>query len=149
MKYIDIKGLKNEKEIKITISNIRLGSSDYLRKDNIEYSEKIINRYKQVGGNCFDTAHHYRHSDMAFGEYFKRNGNRDEFVIFAKGCHPVREYPHIPRVNKKCIIEDLEASLNKLGTNYVDLFALHRDDENVSVKEIIDTLDQLVRNGKI
>ncbi len=149
MKKIKIKGIKNGNDIEIEVSNIVLGASDYLRNDNIEYAENIINRYHELGGNCFDTAHHYRHSDLAIGEYFRRNNNRENFVIFGKGGHPVREYPHIPRVNKKEIIADVEASLDKLKIEYLDLFALHRDDENVSVSEIMETLHELVLSGKI
>lgn len=149
MEKIKVKGKKDGKNIEIEISKIILGASDYLRVDNIEYAEKIINRYAEVGGNCFDTAHHYRYSDQAIGEYFKRNGNREQFVLFAKGCHPVREYPHIPRVNKQGIIDDVNASLSKLGVEYLDLFALHRDDTKVPVSEIIDTLNNLIISGKI
>lgn len=149
MKKIKVKGIKEGKEIDIEVSEIILGASDYLRKDNIEFAEEMIESYAKAGGNCFDTAHHYRHSDMAIGEYFKRNNNRDDFVVFAKGCHPVREYPHIPRVNRDCILNDVAASLNKLGIEYLDLFALHRDDINVSVSEIMDTLNELINLGKI
>lgn len=149
MKKIKVKGIKEGKEIDIEVSEIILGASDYLRKDNIEYAEDMINNYAKAGGNCFDTAHHYRHSDMAIGEYFKRNNNRSDFVIFAKGCHPVREYPHIPRVNRECILSDIAASLKKLNVEYLDLFALHRDDTKVPVSEIIDTLNELINLGKI
>ncbi|MFV0254880.1 MAG: aldo/keto reductase [Erysipelotrichaceae bacterium] len=149
MEKVFIKGIKDGKDIQIGVSKVILGASDYFRKDNIEYAENIINKYHQVGGNCFDTAHHYRYCDEAIAEYFKRNNNREEFVIFAKGCHPVREYPHIPRVNREGIIKDLEASLEKLNVDFVELFALHRDDENVPVSEIMETLDYLVKSGKI
>ncbi len=149
MDKIKIIGQKNGSQIEIEVSKIMLGASDYLRKDNIVEAEKIINQYKQLGGNCFDTAHHYRHSDEAISEYFKRNKNRDDFIIFAKGGHPVREYPHIPRVNRNEIINDVESSLRKLNVEYLDLFALHRDDEKVDVSEIMNTLHELVIAGKI
>lgn len=149
MKKINIEGIKNGQIVNIEVSEIILGASDYLRKDNIEFAEKIINKYQEYGGNCFDTARHYRHSDFAIGEYFKRNGNREEFILFSKGCHPVREYPHIPRVNAQGIKDDVHKSLENLGVDYLDLFALHRDDLNVSVSEIIDTLNDLVNEGLI
>lgn len=149
MKKIIIKGIKENREVNIPVSTIALGASDFFRKDNMDYAVPIIDNYIKEGGNTFDTARHYRYSDEAIGEYIRLRNCREQIVIFAKGGHPTREYPHIPRVNRACIINDLEESLKRLGVKSVDLYALHRDDPNVSVAEIIDTLDELVHAGKI
>ncbi len=148
MKYIEVIGFDQGKEVKIKLSQIIFGAADFFRVDNFEAAQKIIDGYVKAGGTTFDTAHHYRHSDLAIGKYIK-NKKREDFKIIAKGGHPVREYPHINRVNRQAIIDDLEASLSKLETEYVDLYALHRDDENIPVSEIMDTLDELVKVGKI
>ena len=56
---------------------------------------------------------------------------------------------HVPRVSRKDILHDIDDSLKNLQVDYVDLYWLHHDDEKISVEEIIDTLFDLVREGKI
>ncbi len=150
MKKIKIKGYKDNKEIMIEASNLFLGASDYLRSDNMDFAKPIVDEFIRQGGNAFDTARHYRHGEKAILTWMQLSGTkREDIVIFTKGGHPVREAPTTPRVNAKCINEDIEASLKMLETDYVDLFALHRDDETVSVKEIMDELNRQIDLGRV
>lgn len=149
MKKFVIKGFKDGKEINIEASALLMGSGDFLRLDNMEFAAPILDKYIELGGNIFDTARHYRHSEKALGHWMKERGNRDNVIIFTKGCHPVREFPDTPRVKPECIAEDIETSLEMLGTDHVELFALHRDDVTVPVGPIMEELDRQVKSGRV
>ena len=149
MKYVKIKGQKYGEEIEIKCSTLILGASDYLRSDNMNFATQILDTFIKMNGNTFDTARHYRHSEKALGEWMSIRNNRENIIILTKGCHPTRENPDIPRINPHEITKDLFISLDTLKTDYVDLYALHRDDSNVDVGLIIETLNKFINEGKI
>lgn len=149
MKKIRIKGWKNGKEIYIEPSNLFLGSADFLRPDNMTQVHEMYDDFLSKGGNAIDTAEHYRWAEPAIGKWIEETGRRDELVIFTKGCHPKREARDVKRVNAKCIREDIEHSLETMHVDHVEMFALHRDDETVSVKEIMDELNHQIDIGHI
>lgn len=150
MKKVVIKGIKEGKPIDIQASRLVMGSADFFREDNMEEAEKIVNYFIEKGGNTFDTARHYRHGENAIKCYLKKtNKPRKDIVIFTKCCHPTRENPTQPRVNAQCIEEDLLKSLEVLETDYVDLLALHRDDEKIPVSEIMDALNKQIKLGRV
>src|SRR5699024_5013989 len=78
--------------------------------------------------------------------WMKERNNREDIVIFTKGAHHDQ---HGPRVNPEAIQSDLFESLERLGTDYVDLYALHRDDPNMPVSVIIDALNEHIQAGRI
>ena len=149
MKYINVKGHKSGKEIQIKCSQLVLGASDYLRIDNMDFAAPILDKFLELGGNTFDTARQYRHSEKALAEWMEMRKNREKLVILTKACHPTREEPKKARVTPQGITEDLLVSLETLKTDYVDLFALHRDDASVEVGPIMETLNEHIRSGKI
>lgn len=149
MKYINVKGHKSGNEIQIKCSKLVLGASDYLRIDNMDFAAPILDKFVELGGNTFDTARQYRHSEKALSEWMEMRKNRENLVLLTKGCHPTREEPKIARVTPKGITEDLLVSLDTLKTNYIDLYALHRDDSSVEVGPIMETLNEHIRSGKI
>ena len=149
-KNITVVGTRNGNQISIEVSKIIMGAADYFRLDNYEYVLKMLKLYTDKGINTFDTGRHYRHSDLVIGELIKRGDiMREEFVIFSKGCHPVREFPNTYRVNSIDIMKDIDESLERLNTDYIDMFALHRDDVSVDVSEIMDALNVAVKQGKV
>ncbi|CAM3599808.1 aldo/keto reductase [Erysipelothrix urinaevulpis] len=149
MRTIKVEGLKDNKIIDIELSQIMMGSGDFLRKDNMDVAAPILDEFIANGGTTFDTARHYRHSELALGTWMKEKNNRDNVVIFTKGCHPVREFPDTPRVNPTAIREDIEKSLEMLGTDHVELFALHRDDITQEVGPIMEALNEMIQEGKV
>lgn len=149
MKKVIIKGTKDGKEIDMECSNLSMGSGDFLRADNMKFSAPILDKYIELGGNIFDTARHYRHSEKALGIWMKERGNRNKVIISTKCAHPVREFPDTPRVNPKSITEDLFRSLEILGIDYVDMLALHRDDRTQPVGLIMECLDRHVKEGRV
>lgn len=99
-----------------------------------------------LGINTFDTARVYGKSEQTLGKWLK-NQNRNELVIITKGCHPTPFGKK--RVNRKELLKDLEISLNTLQTDYIDIYLLHRDDERIPTEELVETLNECKRQGKI
>lgn len=144
-----IKGFKDGKDFHIEASNLFMGSADFLRPDNMKGVHEMMDVYMSCGGNTIDTAEHYRHAEPAIGTWLEESGKRDELVIFTKGCHPKREARDVSRVNATCIREDIEHSLATMGVDHVEMFALHRDDRSVPVKEIMEELHDQIEVGHI
>lgn len=116
-----------------------------------------LNEFTDLGGNFLDTAHVYgdwlpgerARSERVIGKWLKQSGKRNHYVISTKGAHPRLDSMEVPRVNRWAIMTDIEESLKCLGTDTVDLYFLHRDDENVSVCEILDILENAKKKGYI
>ncbi|WEG14596.1 aldo/keto reductase [Pullulanibacillus sp. KACC 23026] len=141
MKTIKIKGL--DKPVTTLIQG-----SDYFRPSNYETVRTVLDRFFDIGGNTIDTAHVYcgGESEVAIGQWLKERNNREDVVILTKGAHHDQNGP---RVNPEAISSDLLTSLERLGTDYIDLYALHRDDPNVPVEVIIDALNEHIEAGRI
>lgn len=141
MKTITIPGL--EKPVTTLIQG-----SDYFKPSVYEKVCSVLDRYIAIGGNTIDTAHIYcgGESEVAIGMWLKERGNREDVIILTKGAH---HDANGPRVNPEAISKDLFESLERLGTNYIDLYALHRDDPNVPVSVIIDALNDHIKAGRI
>jgi len=97
------------------------------------------------GINAFDTAKVYG-SEPNIGKWMKDRGNRENIVILTKGAHHDADGS---RVVSAKLCEDIENSLKQLQTEYIDIYMLHRDDLNVPVSEIIDTLNKYTKPGII
>lgn len=141
MKYIDIKGLHHK------VSQLIMGS-DYFSPNKIELVSNNLDAYINIGGNTIDTAFIYSggKSEQAIGMWVAERKNRDKINIWTKGGHHNAQGP---RVNKAAIYEELMISLERLRTDYVDLYALHRDDPNVPVELIIEALNEHVEAGRM
>ncbi|HEV2121540.1 MAG TPA: aldo/keto reductase [Chloroflexota bacterium] len=113
-----------------------------------ELSCALLDRFLARGGNLVDTAHVYRggNSERAIGEWLRRRKNREQVMILTKGAHHDR---FGPRVNPREIAFDLGQSLERLGTTYIDLYVLHRDDPDVPVSTIVETLNEHMERGRM
>ncbi|WP_163539995.1 aldo/keto reductase [Gracilibacillus sp. YIM 98692] len=141
MKTITIPGL--EKPVSTLIQG-----SDYFKPSIYEKVCTVLDRFFKIGGTTIDTAHVYcgGESEVAIGQWLKDRDNREDVVILTKGAHHDKNGP---RVNPAAIRQDLFESLERLQTNYVDLYALHRDDPDVPVSDIIDELNKHINSGRI
>jgi aryl-alcohol dehydrogenase-like predicted oxidoreductase len=109
------------------------------------------------GGNFFDTARVYADwlpgghsaSEKTLGAWIKERKLRDKAVISTKGACPDFKTMNIPRLSSGEVRSDLEESLEALGTDYIDLYFLHRDDVSRPVEEIFETLEAFKKEGKI
>lgn len=141
MEYIKIQGCNKP------VSRLIKGT-DYFFHDKYELAAANLDAYLAIGGNTVDTAHIYcgGQSEEVLGKYFQERGNRDHWVILTKGAHPDAGRS---KVNRNGITSDLAISFQRLQTDYIDLYALHRDDTSVPVSEIIDCLNEYIANGQI
>ncbi|MBC1485409.1 aldo/keto reductase [Listeria seeligeri] len=149
MEEIIVQGNKNGQKLDIACSNLVMGAGDFLRVDNMDFASTLLDQYFAFGGNVFDTARHYRHSEKAIGAWMEMRGNRDNVIIQTKGGHPVREASDVPRVTPEAIYEDISVSLEMLKTDHVELFALHRDNPEVEVGPIMEALHKEVETGRV
>jgi len=114
-------------------------------------AEEIFDRYRELGGMSFDTARMYYggECDRMLGEYINSRGIRNDVTICMKGCYPLEQAKmHEARLTPGDIVGDLEASLRAFGTDYADMYLLHRDDPMKPVEEIVPVLDKIVKDGK-
>ncbi|RQW99524.1 aldo/keto reductase [Micromonospora inaquosa] len=115
-------------------------------------AEPIFRQYLESGGNFIDTADFYTagESEKILGRLIDRAGVRERLVLTSKATNTVDPSdPNASGNGRKHIMRALEASLRRLGTDYIDLYLLHTWDRITPVEEVVHTLDDLVRSGKI
>jgi aryl-alcohol dehydrogenase-like predicted oxidoreductase len=114
-------------------------------------SRAIFDRYVDAGGNCIDTGNWYAdgNSETFLGRFIRESGSRDRIVLSTKVGGPVADYPNGSGLGAKHIRTQLEASLQRLGTDYVDFYWLHIWDCVTPIEEVLQTMSALVRAGKI
>lgn len=141
MKYGQIAGLE------MPVSRLVMGSM-VCTTDDMPLTRELLDAYVAAGGNCLDTAHVYGggKSERAIGQWMAERGNRDKIIVLDKGAHP---YWTEPRVNPECIRQDITESLERLQTDTIDLYLLHRDDPNVPVGPIVECLNAEKEAGRI
>lgn len=112
---------------------------------NPEESESIIKRALDLGINFFDTANIYSSgtSEEYLGYIIKKNVARDKVVLATK------VYFNEGFLSKAAIVKEIDHSLRRLGTDYVDLYIIHRFDYDTPIEETMEALDSLVKAGKV
>ena len=118
---------------------------------NEEDSRAIIKRALDLGINFFDTANVYAYgnSEEILGRALKDYANRDEVVLATKVFVPMSKGPNSGGLSRKHIMSQIDQSLNRLGTDYVDLYIIHRWDYNTPVEETMEALHDVVKAGKV
>ena len=115
-----------------------------------EKSRPFIKRAVELGINFFDTANAYSDgtSEEIVGRAIKDFARRDEVVIATKVFHAMRKDPNGKGLSRKAIMTEIDASLRRLGTDYVDLYQIHRWDYETPIEETLEALHDVVRMGK-
>src|SRR6201995_2021308 len=113
-------------------------------------SRDIIKAALDAGINFFDTANAYSggSSEEIVGRALAEMADRDEIVLATKGFMPMREGPNGGGLSRKAIMASIDASLRRLGTDYVDLYQIHRWDYETPIEETLEALNDVVRAGK-
>lgn len=132
--------------VKKPVSRVVLGGSGPLFTSGGDISD-VMEAALESGINCVDTARAYGKSEEAIGKYFRQTGRRNDFVLISKCCHPSLSF--IQRVDQRSAEDDLERSLEALGTDHIDIYFLHRDNEGVSVGKIAEFMHRFHEEGKI
>ena len=139
----------------ISVSPITFGAGTFEKVSDKALYFDLLDRYRALGGRSIDTARAYccwlpegdGVSETVLGEYISSRKIRNHITLITKGGF-FREGER-KRITKKDICEDMEKSLLSLGVDCVDVYFLHRDDENVPVEEIMPLLHSFVKEGKI
>lgn len=144
----------------LKVSTICLGTMNYGGKGFFEYMGNLdqkavdeqIKMVTEAGVNFIDTANIYSEgiSEKMIGQAIKNLGiDRDDLVLATKVRGAIGKGQNDLGLSKKHIIQQVEASLKRLGTDYIDLYQIHTVDPLTPIEETIRTLDDLVRSGKI
>jgi aryl-alcohol dehydrogenase-like predicted oxidoreductase len=117
---------------------------------NEEQSRPFIARALELGINFFDTANAYSDgtSEEIVGRALREMGQRDELVVATKVFFPWRDRPNAGGLSRKAIMTAIDASLQRLGMEYVDLYQIHRWDYDVPIEETLEALHDVVQAGK-
>ena len=115
-----------------------------------EQGRPFIQRALEGGINFFDTANMYSRgtSEEVLGRAIRDFARRDDVVIATKAFFPMGDGPNDRGLSRKHLMSAIEASLRRLGTDYVDLYQIHRYDEDTPIEETLRVLDDIVRSGK-
>lgn len=118
---------------------------------NEEDSRPFIKRALEMGVNFFDTANVYSYgqSEEILGRAIRDFARRDEVVIATKVCSQVRPDPNGRGLSRKAILSEVDKSLKRLGTDYIDLYIIHRFDYQTPLEESLEALNDVVRAGKV
>ena len=116
-----------------------------------EASKPIIRHAIEAGINFFDTANLYSQgtSEETLGTALKEFANRDSVVIASKVAAPLRTGPNGRGLSRKAIMAEIDHSLRRLGTDYIDLYQIHRRDPTTPWEETLEALHDLVKIGKV
>ncbi|MEV0035153.1 aldo/keto reductase [Streptomyces sp. NPDC050804] len=115
-----------------------------------ERSRPLIKQAIEAGINFFDTANMYSQgsSEEIVGRALKDFADRDAVVIATKVRHPMRPGPNGAGLSRKAIFAEIDHSLRRLGTDYVDLYQIHRLDNATPIEETLEALHDVVKAGK-
>ena len=150
MEYVNL-GRSGLKVSRIILGTMTYGTSKWrdwvLDEDE---SRPFIRRALELGINFFDTADMYSQgvSEEVLGRALKDFARRDEVIIGTKVYHPSGEGPNQRGLSRLHIMQSIDASLRRLGTDYVDLYQIHRWDSETPIEETLDALNDVVKSGK-
>lgn len=106
---------------------------------------RLLDEALDAGINTFDTAESYGASEDVLGKWMKLWWKRNKVVLITKGCHPHGR----PRVTLEDLKEDINNSLKRLKTDYIDIYMLHRDHPDADIEAILEVLNENHKAGKI
>jgi aryl-alcohol dehydrogenase-like predicted oxidoreductase len=133
----------------LMVSELCLGCMTFGRELDEEGSREIIARFLKAGGDFIDTADVYEQgaSEEIVGRAIK--GVREDVVLATKVRFPMGDGPNDVGLSRKHILAGCEASLRRLGTDYIDLYQVHAWDAATPLEETLSALTDLVRQGKV
>ena len=116
-----------------------------------ETSRPLIKHALDAGINFFDTANLYSYgsSEEILGRALNDFTDRDDVVIATKVRNPMRQAPNGKGLSRKAIMTEVDHSLERLGTDYIDLYQVHRSDQSTPLEETLEALSDLVKAGKV
>jgi len=135
----------------VKVTPLCLGTMNFGGRSSAAESSKMLDQYMELGGNFVDTANVYNDgkSEEIIGDWMKHKGTRDQIVLSTK-VHGRRS----PRINdagnhRWHIVREVEQSLKRLKTDRIDIYHIHRPDNDTPIDQTLRALDDLVRQGKV
>ena len=142
----------------LTVSRLCLGCMTYGLPDRGAHpwtldeaaSRPLIRHAIEAGINFFDTANAYSDgtSEEIVGRALRDFGRRDELVVATKVRYASRKAPNVGGLSRKAIFHEIDASLQRLGMDFVDLYQIHRWDPHTPIEETMEALHDVVKAGK-
>ena len=135
----------------LKVSEICLGTQTFGWGADEATAHRLADQFVAAGGNFFDTSNIYNQgqSEMMLGSWLKQRGQRSRVVIATKVFFPTGDGPNDTGLSRKHIFDQIDASLRRLQTEYVDLYQTHCYDASTPLEETLRALDDLVRAGKV
>ena len=135
---------------RLCLGCMNFGSGETWMMNDRAASVDLIERALELGINFFDTANAYSQgeSEEILGDVLADH-DREELVIATKVYFGMGEGPNKRGLSRKHILDQVEASLERLGTDYIDLYQIHRWDDRTPIQETLSALDRLVDSGKV
>lgn len=140
----------------LNVSAVCLGTGSFGTSIDENTSFDLIDSFLDAGGNFLDTANVYgkwasdkkNHSEITIGKWLKTREKRHEIIFGTKGGHPELSSMDQLRLAPDEIKKDIEESLISMKIDHIDIYWLHTDDPSYPAGEILETLNELVREGK-
>lgn len=135
----------------LKISCITFGAQTFGWNINEKEAHELLDYYEACGGNYIDIADSYNQGDSerTVGAWLKKKGNREQFIIGTKVFFPTGEGINDTGLSRKHIFHSISESLDRLGTDYIDLYQMHCFDQMTPIEETMQVLNDLVRQGKV
>jgi len=133
----------------LKVSPICLGTMMFGGATEEAVATRIISKASEAGVNFIDSADAYAggQSEEITGRAIRRN--RDDWVLATKIANPIGQGPNQRGLSRKWVMQGVEQSLKRLGTDYIDVYYLHKEDVTTPLQETVRALGDLVRQGKI
>ncbi|WP_062950280.1 aldo/keto reductase [Brachybacterium sp. sponge] len=123
------------------VSRLVMGCDNQM---NLAHASAMFDAFFEMGGTTFDTAFIYGggYIEKLVGQWVRNRGVREDVVMITKGAHT-------PHCDPESLTRQLEESLERQGTDYADLYMMHRDNTDIPVGEFVDVMDEHLRAGRI
>lgn len=133
----------------LKVSRVSFGTMTFGAQTDEATAHRIVDCCLDAGINFIDTANVYNRgaAETITGKILK--GRRDKVILATKVCNKVGDAPDDVGLSRAAMLKAIDASLARLGTDYVDLYYLHLPDYSTPIEETIDTMEELVRAGKV
>jgi aryl-alcohol dehydrogenase-like predicted oxidoreductase len=134
----------------LKVSELGLGAMTFGRETSEPDSHRLLDHFVEVGGNFVDTADIYSvgGSEKVVGTWLKTKA-RSSVILATKTRYAMSPDPNDLGLSRKHILDAIDASLKRLGTDYIDLYQVHCWDSKTPLEETLSTLDTLVKSGKV
>lgn len=133
----------------LQVTPLCLGGNVFGRNIDEETAFAVLDTYVELGGNFIDTADLYSigKSEAVIGRWMKQRGNRTQIILATKLGKPMA--PDKKGLSRKYMFAAVEDSLQRLQTDYIDLYQSHEDDLDTSLEETMEAFNDLVKQGKV